>query len=478
MNRSANNRLHNSKLHSSSQKYIQELFNSQMEKAQNGIGYNIDNPSSEFDSYLNIAQSAGAGFLGSQLFHQGYYNDKYANDPAKAKRRTRDAALFSGITGGVRSIFAQVKEARDYGMEYDRIRNIQANNYYRAPVDNYSYSEFSGNQYNNTAYKNGGKVKCQTGGLTGDSLLNGLPAPARTGSDTAEFLYDPIIGNAQPGYVDPDYYKNQYQGQNWFTPEDKAAANVNYASLLRDQGYTESMHTKTKSSNRLREKKYGGMLFQDGGATPESYYAASTDVFDSTSEDSAPVVVEEAFYSAGSLDAVPMSGGSIDLSKVRPTLGNEPIAVQKGTVTDVINQIASHESGGRYDVVNTSGGAHAINATGKYQFVPKYWYKQIAEFQGTTGKSMQETMDTFKRNPATQDAFMQHVTNNIYLPEVKRLLPLARTYGLGQNELIKMLHYRGIADTRKRLETGNFKVSAEEKARYNNPDILSYIKSR
>jgi hypothetical protein len=91
---------------------------------------------------------------------------------------------------------------------------------------------------------------------------------------------------------------------------------------------------------------------------------------------------------------------------------------------------------------------------------------------------MDETMDYFKNNPQVQEGFMRHVVNKYYLPEVKTLLPMARQYGIDQEGLIKMLHYRGIDDTRKRLQTGNFEVSQKEKALYNNPDILTYVRGR
>lgn len=178
-------------------------------------------------------------------------------------------------------------------------------------------------------------------------------------------------------------------------------------------------------------------------------------------------------------DDIPTDGnGMVDPSKFIPTFGGMPIryATTTSDVESVISQIGQHESGGNYAAVNTSGGENAINATGKYQFVPKYWHKEIAKFQGTEGKSMDETMDVFKNNPKTQEAFMRHVVQKYYMPEMRTLLPLAKQYGIDQAGLIKMLHYRGIEDTRNRLRTGNFEVSKREKELYNNPDILSYVR--
>lgn len=185
------------------------------------------------------------------------------------------------------------------------------------------------------------------------------------------------------------------------------------------------------------------------------------------------------FPNFGPEDDIPTDEAGIpDPSKFIPTFGGMPIryATPTSSVESIIAQIGEHESRGRYDVVNTAGGDKAINATGKYQFVPKYWHKEIAQFQGTVGKSMEETMEVFRNNPKTQEEFMRHVVQKYYMPEMQTLLPLAKQYGIDQAGLIKMLHYRGIKDTRDRLRTGNFEVSESEKKLYNNPDILKYVR--
>lgn len=143
----------------------------------------------------------------------------------------------------------------------------------------------------------------------------------------------------------------------------------------------------------------------------------------------------------------------------------------------VLEEIKMRESGGDPYAVNKNGGEKATMATGLYQFVPKYWGEKIAKFQGTSNLSTAETMEYFKRNPDIQEQFMRHVVNNDYIPVVKELSPIANQYGLSQADLIKMLHYRGIKDTRERLQTGNFKISEKEKATYKNPDIMDYIKT-
>lgn len=138
--------------------------------------------------------------------------------------------------------------------------------------------------------------------------------------------------------------------------------------------------------------------------------------------------------------------------------------------SDVINQIGLQESGGDYNAQNPYG-----SATGKYQFTNQ-WAGQIKNFMGLPDSfTRDQVMQAFRKSPQSQEQFMQYVTENIYKPEVEKLRPLAQKFGLDDNKLIRMLHYRGLGDTRKRLQTGNFEVSQAEKDRFRNPDILTYL---
>jgi len=138
--------------------------------------------------------------------------------------------------------------------------------------------------------------------------------------------------------------------------------------------------------------------------------------------------------------------------------------------SDVIDQIGQQESGGNYEAVNPYS-----SARGKFQFT-QVWTPQIKSFMGLPEHfNKDQVMQAFMKSPQSQEKFMQYVTNTIYKPEVEKLRPLAKQFGLDDNKLIRMLHYRGIGDTRRRLQTGDFEVSQSEKAQYKNPDILEYL---
>lgn len=139
--------------------------------------------------------------------------------------------------------------------------------------------------------------------------------------------------------------------------------------------------------------------------------------------------------------------------------------------SNVIDRIAYNESRGRYDVVNTQ-----TNTYGKYQFMEKYWADQIKNFMGLPQKtSSREVMETFKNSPESQDKFMSHVVNDIYMPRVVRLRSTAKQYGLTDDDVIKLMHYRGVGEAEKMIRNGNFSVSREEQIKYKNPTVASYL---
>lgn len=467
--------------------------------AQNGLGYQYDDYLTPVDQGLDILKAGVTGYQGSNLFHNAYYNKMYPNSPTKAKKLANDQSLISGALNATNAMFTQMGERRDREFELQRIRERQAKNYYRQPVDNYGYNEYLTNPYNNAAYGNGGATherEYQMGGLP--ATINPVDLGAQMPKDTFNpYNQVPVQNVEKRNYYDSVHASTDKRLGMPATQGEREYINTLHAGADLSRGLIEQPIGKNKSEvPRFRERKNGGYAkkyWKDGGMTDESglydapQYDQSGDQAGDPGYDSYVQPANQVFDSTGGdypvnqyQDDLPTTeDGGYDLSKFTPTLGSAPLvnSMTAGTVQDTIARIGQKESRGRYDLVNTTGGKNAIYATGKYQFVPKYWHTQIAAFQGTQGKSMAETMELFRQNPQTQEAFMQHVTNNIYLPEVKKLLPLARHYGLGQDALIKMLHYRGIADTRKRLETGDFTVSDKEKRTFKNPDILTYIKN-
>jgi hypothetical protein len=141
------------------------------------------------------------------------------------------------------------------------------------------------------------------------------------------------------------------------------------------------------------------------------------------------------------------------------------------TVQDTINRIGMQESGGNYDAWNKTS-----NTVGKYQFMEKYWADKIRPYMGLPSNvSDRQTMVAFQKSPASQEGFMNHVVETYYLPHLPEMRQLGAKYGLNDDQLIRLMHYRGIKDAKDRLRAGNFEVSAKEKAVYNNPNVLEYL---
>lgn len=141
------------------------------------------------------------------------------------------------------------------------------------------------------------------------------------------------------------------------------------------------------------------------------------------------------------------------------------------SIEDTINRIGVQESGGNYEAWNKTS-----NTVGKYQFMEKYWADKIRPFMGLPSNvSDRQTMLAFQKSPTSQEGFMRHVVETYYLPHLPEMRQLGAQYGLNDDQLIRLMHYRGIGDAKKRLRSGNFEVSEKEKAVYKNPDVMEYL---
>jgi len=185
---------------------------------------------------------------------------------------------------------------------------------------------------------------------------------------------------------------------------------------------------------------------------------------------------------SNSLPTIPNSTSSNQPTQTPSKGGLVDIEIDSSGVTykgdprfkGVIDEIKFRETRNKYGQVN-----ELSNTVGAYQFMTSVWADQIKTFMGLPEETDPiTTMKAFQSNPQVQEDFMTHVVEDIYAPQLPKLRPYAEQYGLDDDALIKLIHYRGIGDARKRLRTGNFEVDAKEKAKYNNPDILEYIKTK
>lgn len=297
--------------------------------------------------------------------------------------------------------------------------------------------------------------------------------------------FDPSVAalNVQMDTIDPNWATKstqQLQAQQETLSEQARIANTQYHNLIKDNG-----SRKIKSKPKFeRERQEGGEIEMDQMNTieqPDTESLYSPDFQSPVQQDFAPEeTLKSGLESWIFQDEAPMPDMETaqkynqSFSPISSSSGygsNTSSGTNPGSM-DIIESIKKHESGGNPEAINM------IGASGYYQFTPA-WADKIAPFMGLpTGTPKGKVMEAFRKNPQAQDAFMKHVVDNIYMPKIEQLRPYANKYGFNDNEMIKLLHYRGLNDTEKRLKTGNFEVSQDEKRKYNNPDILTYIKSK
>lgn len=245
--------------------------------------------------------------------------------------------------------------------------------------------------------------------------------------------------------------------------EDSTKINPHHGEKMRDTS------NKSKSKDRFRELQEGGDynpkvdLYSPEYDPNEFLGVVENEISQAQIEDKELSTIEQWLFQ----DEPDYFQEELNLNYFNPDSNGS----NGSNSTGVVDKIMQMESGGNPEVVNPT-----TNATGLFQFVPKYWAGQIKSFMSLPQTFTQDqVMDAFKKNPQVQKEFMNHVVNDIYMPEVEKLRPLARKYGFNDDQIIRLLHYRGIDDATKRLQTGNFTVSESEVKKYKNPQILDYL---
>lgn len=115
--------------------------------------------------------------------------------------------------------------------------------------------------------------------------------------------------------------------------------------------------------------------------------------------------------------------------------------------SDVHSEIASLESGGRYDALPyKKDGTLASSAVGKYQFLWDTWGKEIMRTTGVKSK------EEFRQTPEAQDYYYNEVyVPNHVLPWVSKTKRELRS-NIPDDQLIKLYHFRGAAGARQYLK--------------------------
>lgn len=125
------------------------------------------------------------------------------------------------------------------------------------------------------------------------------------------------------------------------------------------------------------------------------------------------------------------------------------------------SSISSIESGGKYNATNKHS-----SAVGKYQFLWSAWGDSIKKVTGVSSK------EEFLHSPKAQEKYYAWYEKNYLMPQVAKLQQFNKA-GLSDQQLAKLVHYRGATGARKYLQG---KVS-DRPEKYNVP-ISQYLGAR
>ena len=228
---------------------------------------------------------------------------------------------------------------------------------------------------------------------------------------------------------------------------------------------------KSKSKPRFLEKQEGGFIDEDlYSNTFNPGYDNSSDSFNDLIEaEQTQMMQDQAFEN--DIDWILQDSINREQSESAETHSIKSNQYTPRTFGNVIDKIGRQESGNNYAAWNETS-----NTVGKYQFMESKWADEIKTFMDLPPQlTPRQVMKAFQNSPKSQDAFMQHVVETKYKPVLPEMRELGKQYGFTDDDLIRMMHYRGIADTRKRLKTGDFQVSESEQKIYRNPQILDYL---
>ncbi|XAI97386.1 hypothetical protein [Leptolyngbya phage Lbo-JY46] len=119
-----------------------------------------------------------------------------------------------------------------------------------------------------------------------------------------------------------------------------------------------------------------------------------------------------------------------------------PPQLQKTSNKSLEQQLSAVESGGNYRAVNPNS-----SAVGKYQFLWNTWGPTISKVTGINNK------EAFRNSPEAQENFFAWYKQNELLPATQRIKKY-NTMGLSDNDLSKLIHYKGEGGAKQWLLTG------------------------
>ena len=146
---------------------------------------------------------------------------------------------------------------------------------------------------------------------------------------------------------------------------------------------------------------------------------------------------------------------------VEPKFANVPKFPTLGLdKSKFMTDTAQTESGGDYKAKNKTS-----SASGRYQFLWGTWGESIQKVTGVKNEKQ------FRDTPGAQDKFFNFYTDKVIKPAVDRLADLAERHKLSQNDLARIIHFRGEKGAERALKLNQLNKKLEN----NNMTINQYL---
>lgn len=242
------------------------------------------------------------------------------------------------------------------------------------------------------------------------------------------------------GFVQNDYWHNRDNSSDFSGLMDMIQQYNVQQQSPNDYGYPEDNITNTEPDNSpvyedliARITELENQIQQSNKSADDVEYDAMFDYIMGDSESGLPIDWEAASKAIGQ-QILPQQQDLVQYTN------NQSNRVSNKSLEQQIADVES--SGGNYRLLNPKS-----SATGKYQFLWKTWGPAINKVTGVN------TREGFRNNPEAQENFFAWYKQNELLPAAQRLKKY-NTLGLSDNDLAKLVHYKGEAGAKKWLTTG------------------------
>jgi hypothetical protein len=271
--------------------------------------------------------------------------------------------------------------------------------------------------------------------------------------------YNAGLGNAEKmissynkkGYLKDDNFVYNRPDEYWKEVHKHAYKRTTAGAGLKEQSYFKGGDSNPYRGTQREELTSASTIEAKGLASMEPQERAKTEAI-SNLKSGDVVFSKEKFEQAEAIKKAPAIVQNREkvtpvstISKKKAMSKNPRIAitpeVEERIIENLSKMLSSVESNGDYTAVNDSADSEDLQALGKYQFVPRYWWKEIKEFGGKNGYEI-ETYQDFLNSPSLQDSYFRHYVKETLIPQAKKAFEGENPDNLSFEEVAGFFHYQ------------------------------------